>query len=163
MQNSLQRAAATVLVAAVAVLMALWVVPHVPRTDRITMSPGGEVHGFIQLFSEWRNRGDRVVIDGPCFSACAMVTGLIPPERLCVTPYAVLGFHSAYTMPKKDGEPQHSSEGTRVGWHTYPENVRALLRSKGWNGDDAKTNKHPDLIYVEGDELTKLIHPCKEN
>src|SRR5687767_11233565 len=62
---------------------------------RILASPGGQVGPFLQLFSILRESGERVVIDGPCFSACTLVLMTVPRERICVTPRAVLGFHAA--------------------------------------------------------------------
>lgn len=37
---------------------------------RILASPGGQVGPFIDLFDKVRESGERVVIDGPCLSAC---------------------------------------------------------------------------------------------
>jgi hypothetical protein len=39
---------------------------------RILSSRGGEVGHFIELFDDLRKSGDRVVIDGPCLSACTL-------------------------------------------------------------------------------------------
>jgi hypothetical protein len=60
---------------------------------RILASPGGEVGSFIRLFAVLRESGERIVIDGPCLSACTLVLSTIPEERICVTRRAVLGFH----------------------------------------------------------------------
>jgi hypothetical protein len=40
---------------------------------RILSSRGGEVGEFIDMFDDLRKSGDRVVIDGPCLSACTLV------------------------------------------------------------------------------------------
>ena len=40
---------------------------------RILGSPGGEVGGFLKLFEVLRESGERIVIDGPCYSACTLV------------------------------------------------------------------------------------------
>ena len=40
---------------------------------RILASPGGQVGPFIELFDRVRASGERVVIDGPCLSACTLV------------------------------------------------------------------------------------------
>ena len=45
--------------------------------------------------SDMRDSGEHVVIDGPCLSACTLLTGIIPSDRVCVTQRAVLGFHAA--------------------------------------------------------------------
>ena len=40
---------------------------------RILSSSGGEVSGYLRFFSVLRRSGERVVIDGPCLSACTLV------------------------------------------------------------------------------------------
>jgi hypothetical protein len=40
--------------------------------------------------------GVLVIIDGKCLSACSMIIGTVPRDRICVTPNAVLGFHAAF-------------------------------------------------------------------
>ena len=62
---------------------------------RITNDPGGEISAYLRKFQDMRASGERLVIDGPCLSACTLFTGLIPRDRVCVTPRAVLGFHAA--------------------------------------------------------------------
>ena len=49
---------------------------------RILASPGGEVGPFIELFDQVRQSGERVVIDGPCLSACTLVLMTIPEDRI---------------------------------------------------------------------------------
>jgi hypothetical protein len=73
------------------------------RADiRILGSSGGEVGSFVELFDQIRETGERVIIDGPCYSACTLVLGTIPQERICVTRRAVLGFHGA-TLADREG------------------------------------------------------------
>jgi hypothetical protein len=45
---------------------------------RILASPGGQVGPFLDLFERVRQSGERVVIDGPCLSACTLVLMTIP-------------------------------------------------------------------------------------
>ena len=42
---------------------------------RIVNDPGGEVSSYLRTFYEMRATGDRIVIDGPCLSACTLLTG----------------------------------------------------------------------------------------
>src|SRR6266567_3582930 len=65
---------------------------------RILASPGGQVGPFLYLFERLRESGERVVIDGPCLSACTLVLSTVPNERICVTRRAILGFHAARSM-----------------------------------------------------------------
>src|SRR3954469_3405384 len=62
---------------------------------RILSSPGGPVIPYVKVFEAVRDSGERVVIDGPCFSACTLVLSIVRGERICVTRGAVLGFHAA--------------------------------------------------------------------
>ena len=61
---------------------------------RIVSSPGGAVDAYLAAFARVRQSGERVVIDGPCLSACTLVLSTIPRNRICVTRRAVLGFHA---------------------------------------------------------------------
>jgi ClpP class serine protease len=49
---------------------------------RILASPGGQVGPFLELFDRVRETGERVVIDGPCLSACTLVLGIVPLKQL---------------------------------------------------------------------------------
>ena len=65
------------------------------RADvRIVSSPGGAVDAYLAAFARVRQSGERVIIDGPCLSACTLVLSTIPRNRICVTRRAVLGFHA---------------------------------------------------------------------
>src|SRR5262249_389448 len=79
--------------AALALAAALAAPPAAPEV-RIRASPGGEVGPYLKLFTLLRQSGERIVIDGPCFSACTLVLSTIPRDRICVTSRAVLGFHA---------------------------------------------------------------------
>jgi hypothetical protein len=48
------------------------VVPPAQAEVRILASPGGQVGLFLDLFERVRASGERVVIDGPCLSACTL-------------------------------------------------------------------------------------------
>src|SRR5262249_22955713 len=69
---------------------------HAGAQIRITRDMGGVMEAYIKRFQGWRDSGQQVWIDGTCLSACTLVLGIIPPNRICVTPRAVLGFHAAW-------------------------------------------------------------------
>jgi len=46
-------------------------------TMRISDDVGGRIGTYVDQYSEVRNSGERVVIDGACLSACTLVLGLI--------------------------------------------------------------------------------------
>ena len=59
--------------AATIILVFMWRAPAVADEIRILSSPGGQVGPFVDLFEGVSKMGDRVVIDGPCMSACTSV------------------------------------------------------------------------------------------
>ena len=79
---------------------------------QILGSRGGQVGPFLDLFEKVRASGERVVIDGPCLSACTLVLSMVPHDRICVTRRAVLGFHAARSMDRRGrmyAEPEASA------------------------------------------------------
>ncbi len=65
---------------------------------RVTRDLGGEVSSYIHKFESIRDSGERLVIDGPCLSACTLFTAIIPRDQVCVTRRAVLGFHAGIVL-----------------------------------------------------------------
>ena len=64
---------------------------------RLHNDPGGLITAYRDRFSQARDDGERVIIDGICLSACTLAVGILPHGRVCVTPKAVLGFAAAWT------------------------------------------------------------------
>ncbi len=120
---------------------------------RIVNDPGGEVSSYVQKFEEMRAAGDRVVIDGPCLSACTLLTGIIPRDRVCVTSRAVLGFHAASYFDDASSSLVPTREGSRVVMRLYPPAVRAWIGRHG--------GLTPTLILMRGRELTALYPACR--
>ena len=118
---------------------------------RIQRDFGGQIGPYLYRFAMVREAGHRVVIDGPCLSACTLALGVIPRDRICVTENAVLGFHAAW-MPGQDGRPHTSSGGTRLLMAIYPPKVRDWIRRRG--------GLHTKTIFLRGRELLALYPPC---
>ena len=118
---------------------------------RILASPGGKVGNYLNFFSQVRRSGERVIIDGPCLSACTLVLSTIPRNRICVTSRAVLGFHAPQIVDEK-GRTSRSREATRAVTSVYPAPVRAWIKRKG-----GLTQK---MIMLRGRELTALYRRC---
>jgi hypothetical protein len=119
---------------------------------RILGSPGGQVGPFLDMFDQVRASGERVVIDGPCLSACTLVLSVVPNERICVTRRAVLGFHAARSMDRRGrlyAEPVASQEVLE----TYPGPVRDWIRRRG-----GLTSR---LLLLRGRELTAIYPSCR--
>src|SRR5262252_5583164 len=139
----------TVVLAAV-----LWVFASLlARADvRILASPGGEVGPFLKLFEEVRNSGERVVIDGPCLSACTLVLSIVPRDRICVTRRALLGFHAARSIDRR-GRFYAEPEASEVVLKAYPAPVRDWISRRG-----GLTSR---LLVLRGRELTAIYRPCR--
>jgi hypothetical protein len=118
---------------------------------RILDDPGGQIGAYLAKYQALRASGDKVVIDGTCASACTMLLGVIPRDRICVTSRAVLAFHSAWT-PTSEGE-QISSAGNFYLWSSYPSAVRKWIIAHG--------GLHSRIIYLSGPELTAMYPACK--
>jgi len=119
---------------------------------RILASPGGEVGPFLDLFARVRASGERVVIDGPCLSACTLVLSTVPNDRICVTRRAILGFHAARSMDAR-GRLYAEPEASAVVLQAYPSAVR------GW------INRHGGLssrvLLLRGRELAAIYPLCR--
>jgi hypothetical protein len=134
--------------------VALWFfATMLARADmRILGSPGGQVGPFIDLFDKVRETGERVVIDGPCLSACTLVLSIVPSERICVTRRAVLGFHAARSIDRR-GRVYAEPEASKLVLEAYPGPVRDWIVSHGG------LNKR--LLLLRGRELSAMYRSCK--
>ena len=137
--------------AAVALLGALALTPA--RAEiRILASPGGQVGPFLDMFEQVRESGERVVIDGPCLSACTLVLSVVPNDRICVTRRAVLGFHAARSMDRR-GRLYAEPEASEQVLEAYPAAVRGWIRSRG-----GLTSR---LLLLRGRELAAIYPRCR--
>ena len=139
------------------VLVAL-VASTAARADyRITRDHGGLVDEYKAKYVEIRDRGERVVIDGICNSACTLVLGIVPLNRVCVTPRASLGFHQAYYDKSLTfGVKVTSYAGTADLMSYYPETVKSWIARQGGLSDDMKKVKN-------GPELWAIVDPCPDD
>jgi hypothetical protein len=65
------------------------------RTCVVRFNPGGELETFLAASAAVRAGAKRlVVIDGPCYSACAIFADLTR-DKVCITERASFGFHKA--------------------------------------------------------------------
>jgi hypothetical protein len=140
------------IVAIVFVLVAVFGTLPVRADFRILSSSGGEVSSYLAVFARVRQSGDRVIIDGPCLSACTLVLSTIPKNRICVTRRAVLGFHAPKYVDPRSGRMSRSPQATRIVTQSYPAGVRAWIKKRG-----GLTGK---LIYLRGRELGSLYRRC---
>lgn len=118
---------------------------------RISNDKGGQIGPYLDAYVNLRKTGQNVIIDGPCLSACTIVLGVLPRERICVTRRAQLGFHAAWN-PGRDGRPVLSQAGTKALWDIYPGEIRAWLKKRG--------GLKPKMVYLSGSELAAMYRPC---
>src|SRR5437868_3787308 len=114
---------------------------------RITRDHGGLVDEYKARYTKIRERGERVIIDGICNSACTLVLGIVPLNRICVTPNASLGFHQAYFDKSYTfGIRVTSYSGTADLVSYYPQSVKDWITQHGGLTPEMKRVKNgPDL------------------
>jgi hypothetical protein len=132
-----------------AILLVLGLVPA-EATVRIVDDTGGQIGAYLAQYRALRAAGERIEIDGSCASACTMLVGIIPRNRICVTPRASLVFHGAWDM---QGEQAVASDGNRILWSTYPQSVRRWIKSHG--------GLHSQAITLSGPELAAMFPACR--
>jgi hypothetical protein len=118
---------------------------------RIGEDRGGQIGPYLSQYAMVRQSGERVVVDGSCLSACTLVLGTVPRDRICVTHRANFGFHAAWNLGPA-GEAVFSREGTRLLWDVYPPQVRRWISRRG--------GLTPHMIYLRGRELAAMYPTC---
>src|SRR5512136_3017677 len=113
-----------------AIMSAMLFATSASATVVLSGDSGGKMEDYAARFQQVRASGESVVIDGTCMSACTMVLGLVPRDRICATHNAVLGFHAAWEFNKSGGRIA-SASGTRELIKTYPASVRAWIARQG--------------------------------
>jgi hypothetical protein len=132
-------------------VFAIFLTAEAGATVRISNDMGGQIGPYLDAYVSMRNSGQTVMIDGPCLSACTIVLGVLPRERICVTRRAQLGFHAAWN-PGRNGRPVLSQAGTKALWELYPGDIRAWLKRRGGL-------KHK-MVFLSGSELMSMYRVC---
>jgi hypothetical protein len=81
---------------------------------------GGSVAQYDARWAAHAARGVSVRVVGPCQSACTVLLGHIPRNRICVTPQARFGFHLA-RLP----------QATATLWNGYPADIKTWINQHG--------------------------------
>jgi hypothetical protein len=121
-------------------------------TLRIADDRGGNIGEYWSRFTALRDAKEQIVIDGICSSACTMVLGIVPRDRICVTDNAMIGFHAAY-RPGFLGLRVVNEPATRTLMGIYPDAIRQWLARNGGLGSET--------IYLSGPELFALYRKCR--
>src|SRR5712672_190264 len=128
------------------------------RADmHITRDHGGYLKEYKAKYQRIRDRHERVIIDGICNSACTLVFGIVPMNKVCVTPRASLGFHQAYyDKAFTFGIKVTSSAGTSDLMSYYPQPVKDCFFCNGAVTTEMKKIKN-------GADLWRIVDPCPED
>jgi hypothetical protein len=118
---------------------------------RIVDDPGGRIGTYVDRYESVRISGETVIIDGYCASACTIVLGTIPHDRICVTSRARLGFHAAWD-PGSNGRKMTNPEATQSLYSMYPFEVRHWIDQRG--------ELTPHMIFLSGRELAAMYRSC---
>jgi hypothetical protein len=121
-----------------------------PTAERILDDSGGRIENYINKYDALRKSGRGVTIDGTCASACTLLLGVIPHNRICVTPRAVFAFHAAWDLSWTGA--QTNAPATKYLWSRYPDGIRRWIAQHG--GLKSKT------IYLSGRELAAMFPTC---
>jgi hypothetical protein len=123
---------------------------------RITRDFGGYVEEYKARYERIRENGERVIIDGLCNSACTLVLGIVPLQRICATPRASLGFHQAYFDKRwTAGVKVTSIAGTAELMSVYPNPVKEWISRQGGLTPDMKKLRN-------GVDLWMIVNPCPD-
>ncbi len=118
---------------------------------RIADDRGGRIGTYVDRYQDLRSSGESVVIDGLCASACTIVLGTIPHDKICVTSHATLGFHAAWDFGA-NGRAITNPEATQLLFSMYPTPIRRWIVHRG--------GLTPRMIFLRGKELQSMYKPC---
>jgi hypothetical protein len=137
-----------------ALLAAIFLLAALGASDaavRIVEDGGGRMGAYVDKYQGVRGSGEMVIIDGYCASACTIVLGAVPHDKICVTSRARLGFHAAWD-PGSNGRRITNPEATQTLYSMYPFEVRHWIDQRG--------GLTPHMIFLSGRELTAMYRPC---
>lgn len=118
---------------------------------RIADDRGGRIGTYVDKYQDLRQSGDTVIIDGLCASACTIVLGAIPHDRICVTSHATLGFHAAWDFGS-NGRAVTNPEATQMLYSMYPSRVKRWITQRG--------GLTPHMLFLRGKQLEAMYRPC---
>jgi hypothetical protein len=137
-----------------ALLAAIFLLAGIGASDaamRIVEDGGGRIGAYVDKYQGVRGSGEMVIIDGYCASACTIVLGTVPHDKICVTSRARLGFHAAWD-PGSNGHKITNPEATHTLYSMYPFEVRRWIDQRG--------GLTPHMIFLSGRELAAMYRPC---
>jgi hypothetical protein len=118
---------------------------------RIADDRGGRIGTYVDKYQGLRSSGETVIIDGLCASACTIVLGAVPHDRICVTSAANLGFHAAWDFGA-NGRAVTNTEATQMLYSMYPAPIKRWIAARG--------GLTPKMIFLRGKALQAIYKPC---
>jgi hypothetical protein len=118
---------------------------------RLTNEKGGNIERHIARFQQLAASGANVEIVGVCKSACTMILGIVPRNRLCATPGTVFEFHAANYTDRYGRNVQNDSWTERM-TQFWPENV------KNWV---AKNNATASMDFTRISAAALGVRTCR--
>jgi hypothetical protein len=122
-------------------LLLLLARPVSAETIEVSDNHGGSVAEYDSRWAGYAARGVDVKIVGPCQSACTVLLGHIPRDKICVTPDASFGFHLA-----------HLASATATLRSAYQADVRAWIEAHG--------GLNKDFIWLRAPEIFRFFKKC---
>ena len=115
--------------------------------------PGGILQKYDVKYRQIASRGEKVVIDGDCASACTIILGIVPRENVCVTARARLGFHLwQYPLTAFMGKvimvPLPEYRQSELNYLYYDTKVRDWIQNHGPQTIEVSWMEGPDLADV---------------
>jgi hypothetical protein len=118
---------------------------------RIANDRGGQIGRYVDRYEKLRASGQAIIIDGLCASACTIVLGAIPYNKICVTPKANLAFHAAWDFGAR-GRAIPNPWATKDLFSMYPTQVRRWITNRG--------GLSPHTMFLRGRQLEAMYRPC---
>jgi len=134
-----------------AAIVLLWGIGASEAAVRIVEDAGGRIGAYVDKYQDVRSSGEMVIIDGFCASACTIVLGTVPHDKICVTSRARLGFHAAWDSGSH-GRKMTNPEATQTLYSMYPVEVRRWIDQRG--------GLTPHMIVLSGRELANMYRLC---
>ena len=118
---------------------------------RIAEDRGGRIGTYVDKYQDLRSSGETVIIDGLCASACTIVLGAVPHDKICVTSHANLGFHAAWDF---------GANGRASPIPKPPRCCIRCIRRRCGAGSPQRGGLTPHMIFLRGKQLMSMYKPC---
>jgi hypothetical protein len=119
---------------------------------------GGLIGTYEAKYASWAQRGDHIIIDGDCASACTTLVGILSPGHVCVTPRARFGLHlGRYSMLKWQGRDVYVDASPDI-QARFNEKYYNEPHMKKWLEAHGPLTTEPQWMTFE--ELSEIYQKC---